>query len=429
MGFAPAAAEPSIVVIGLGYVGLPLAVEFGKKFNTIGFDVNGRRIDQLREGADWTGEVSKDEITKSSKLRFTDKIEDIRASNRFIVCVPTPINASRDPDFDPLIKASETVGAVLKVNDIVIYESTVYPGATEEVCVPVLEKVSGLRFNTDFYCGYSPERINPGDKERPITSIKKVTSGSTPEAADVVDALYRSIITAGTHRAGSMKVAEASKIIENIQRDLNIALMNELSQIFSRIGIDTVEVIEAAESKWNFVRVRPGLVGGHCISVDPYYMVKKSLTHGYVPDIIQTARKINESMPEFAASKLVRAMILKGLAVGTSKILVLGVTFKENCTDIRNTKVQDLIFHLKQSGAEVSIYDPWPSERDRKRMEADIVLPELPEEGNYDAVVLAVGHDQFKAVGVKHLRALLHEKGVFFDLKSIYKVHESDVRL
>ncbi len=418
-----------VAVLGLGYVGLPLAVECGKIYVTVGFDINERRIQQLREGTDWTGEVTAKGIAASKFLQFSHEIEGIRACNRYIICVPTPINESRDPDFDPLIKASETVGKVLKKGDIVIYESTVYPGATEEICVPVLEKVSGLRFNSEFFAGYSPERINPGDKERPITSIVKVTSGSTPQTANTVDALYRSIITAGTHLAGSIKVAEASKIIENIQRDVNIALMNELSQIFSRIGIDTVDVIEAAETKWNFVRVRPGLVGGHCISVDPYYMVKKSLTHGYVPDIIQTARKINESMPEFAASKLVRAMILKGLAVGSSKILVLGVTFKENCTDIRNTKVQDLIYELRQYGAKVSIHDPWPSNRDRKRMKADEIIETLPETADFDAVVLAVGHEQFKTIGIQKLKALMSKDGVFFDLKAIYLKSESDLRL
>jgi UDP-N-acetyl-D-glucosamine/UDP-N-acetyl-D-galactosamine dehydrogenase len=420
---------PRIAILGLGYVGLPLAVEFGKKYPTIGFDINQRRIDQLKDRKDWTGEVDADDMDKSRHLGFSSSLEDIRSCNRYIVCVPTPINESRDPDFEPLISASTILGKVLKRDDIVIYESTVYPGATEEICVPVLEAESGLTFNTDFFVGYSPERINPGDKERPITSIKKVTSGSTPETADIVDELYKSIITAGTHRAQSIKVAEASKIIENIQRDLNIALMNELSQIFSRIGIDTVQVIEAAESKWNFVRVRPGLVGGHCISVDPYYMVKKSLTHGYVPDIIQTARKINESMPEFAASKLVRAMILKGVAVGKSRILILGITFKENCTDTRNTKVQDLIFHLKHFGAHITIHDPWPSERDRKRMEADAILEALPEKAEFDAVVLAVGHNEFKALGANKLRGLLNPNGVFFDLKSIYDIGDSDIRL
>jgi UDP-N-acetyl-D-glucosamine/UDP-N-acetyl-D-galactosamine dehydrogenase len=418
-----------IAVIGLGYVGLPLAVEFGKRYPTIGFDTNSRRVTQLREGDDWTGEVSKAEMAGSSQLTFSSTAGDIKNCNRYVVCVPTPINESRDPDFAPLIEASEIVGKLLKVGDIVIYESTVYPGATEEICVPVLVKQSGLKFNADFFVGYSPERINPGDKERPITSIKKVTSGSTTETADVVDALYRSIISAGTHRAASIKVAEASKIVENIQRDLNIALMNELAQIFSRIGIDTVEVIEAAETKWNWVRVRPGLVGGHCISVDPYYMVKKSLTHGYVPDIIQTARKINESMPEFAATKLVRAMILKGIAVGKSRILVLGITFKENCTDTRNTKVQDFIYQLKHYGANVTIHDPWPSARDRKRMMADDIAEVLPESADFDAVVLAVGHEQFKSAGIAKLKALMKPDGVLFDMKSIYAKSDSDIRL
>lgn len=429
MESALASTTPVIAVLGLGYVGLPLAVEFGKKFTTVGFDINVRRVAQLRDGVDWTGEKSAADIARASQLSFSDSPQAIVDCNRYIICVPTPINETRDPDFAPLIGASEIVGKCLKTGDVVIYESTVYPGATEEICVPILERESGLAFNVDFFVGYSPERVNPGDKERPITSIIKVTSGSTPEAAIVVDDLYKSIITAGTYRAGSIKVAEASKIIENIQRDLNIALMNELSQIFSLIGIDTVEVIEAAETKWNFVKVRPGLVGGHCISVDPYYMVKKSVSHGYVPDIIQTARKINESMPEFAASKLVRAMILKGITVGDCKILVLGVAFKENCSDVRNTKVMDFIHHLQQYGANVTIHDPWPVERDMKRMRADSLLGELPRSASFDAVVLAVGHDQFKALGIERLKALIKEKGIFFDLKSVYRPSQSDLRL
>ncbi len=429
MASALASTTPFIAVLGLGYVGLPLVVEFGKQFKTIGFDINSRRVAQLREGVDWTGELSAQEIARATHLSFSDLPSDIKNCNRFIVCVPTPINETRDPDFTPLISASEIVGKALKKGDIVIYESTVYPGATEEICVPILARESGLAFNSEFFAGYSPERVNPGDKERPIASITKVTSGSTPEAAAAVDDLYKAIITAGTYRAGSIKVAEASKIIENIQRDLNIALMNELSQIFSRIGIDTVEVIEAASTKWNFVPVRPGLVGGHCISIDPYYMVKKSLTHGYVPDIIQTARRINESMPEFAASRLVREMIVKGIAIGKSKILVLGVTFKENCTDMRNTKVQDLILHLKQYGAHVSIHDPWPSDRDRKRMNADAVVESLPEKSEYDAVVLAVGHKEFIARGAARVRSLLNSNGLFFDLKAVYPITESDLRL
>jgi UDP-N-acetyl-D-galactosamine dehydrogenase len=415
--------------VGLGYVGLPVALEFGKKFETIGFDIDAGRIEDLRAGKDSTFEHEKEELAAAKKLSFTCDVEDLKACNRFIVCVPTPITESRDPDFTPLISASQVVGRVLKKNDIVIYESTVYPGATEEVCVPVLEKVSGLKFNADFFAGYSPERINPGDKQRPITSIKKVTSGSTPEVADSVDELYRSIISAGTHKAPSIKVAEASKVIENIQRDLNIALMNELAQIFSRIGIDTVQVLEAAESKWNFVRVRPGLVGGHCISVDPYYLVKKSLTHGYVPDIIQTARKINESMAEFAASRLIKAMIQRGQTIASSNILVLGVTFKENCADIRNTKVKDLIENLKQYGAKVTIHDAWAADRDKNRIAADAIATELPATVKFDAVVLAVAHDQYKTLGPAALRKMLAANGVFYDLKSVFGVGDSDIRL
>jgi UDP-N-acetyl-D-glucosamine/UDP-N-acetyl-D-galactosamine dehydrogenase len=429
MASALASTTPLIAVLGLGYVGLPLAVEFGKKFRTIGFDINSRRVAQLRDGIDWTGEKSASDIAQAEKLSFSDAPQEISHCNRYVVCVPTPINETRDPDFAPLIGASEIAGKHLKKGDIVIYESTVYPGATEEICVPILERESGLVFNVDFFVGYSPERVNPGDTERPITSIIKVTSGSTPDAAAVVDDLYKSIITAGTYRAGSIKVAEASKIIENIQRDLNIALMNELAQIFSLIGIDTVEVIEAAETKWNFVKVRPGLVGGHCISVDPYYMVKKSLTHGFVPDIIQTARKINESMPEYAASKLVRAMVLRGMTVKDAKILILGVTFKENCADIRNSKVKDMIAFLKAYGVKITVYDPWAQNRDIKRMGADNIAESTPELPEFDAVVLAVAHHQFKAMGHQHLRSLLKPNGILFDIKSIYKTHESDLRL
>ncbi len=422
--------EPTrIAIIGLGYVGLPVALEFGKKFDTIGFDIDAERVAGLGRGEDSTGEHSKEELSAAHRLTYTSDPKLIRTCNRFIVCVPTPITESREPDFSPLIGASNVVGKVLKKNDIVIYESTVYPGATEEVCVPVLEQVSGLKFNQDFYAGYSPERINPGDKQRPITSIKKVTSGSTPEVADIVDELYRAIITAGTHKAASIKVAEASKVIENIQRDMNIALMNELAQIFSRIGIDTVEVLEAAESKWNFVRVRPGLVGGHCISVDPYYLVKKSLTHGYVPDIIQTARKINEGMAEFAASKLIKKMIQHGQTIASANILVLGVTFKENCADIRNTKVKDLIENLKQYGAKVTIHDVWASDKDKNRIAASAVASELPGKDKYDAVVLAVAHEQYKAMGAATLRKMLKPNGVLYDLKSVFAIGESDIRL
>jgi UDP-N-acetyl-D-glucosamine/UDP-N-acetyl-D-galactosamine dehydrogenase len=420
---------PRIAIIGLGYVGLPVALEFGKKFNTVGFDIDQERVAGLQRGEDSTGEHGREELDAAKQLSYTSDPRDISKCNRFIVCVPTPITESREPDFSPLIRASNVVGKVLKKNDIVIYESTVYPGATEEVCVPVLEQVSGLKFNTDFFAGYSPERINPGDKQRPITSIKKVTSGSTPEVADIVDELYRAIITAGTHKAASIKVAEASKVIENIQRDLNIALMNELAQIFSRIGIDTIEVLEAAESKWNFVRVRPGLVGGHCISVDPYYLVKKSLTHGYVPDIIQTARKINEGMAEFAASKLIKSMIQHGQTIASAKILVLGVTFKENCADIRNTKVKDFIENLKQYGAQVSIHDAWASDKDKARIAADAIATDLSAIEKYDAVVLAVAHDQYKALGATAMRSMLKPNGVLYDLKSVFRIDESDIRL
>jgi UDP-N-acetyl-D-glucosamine/UDP-N-acetyl-D-galactosamine dehydrogenase len=420
---------PRIAIIGLGYVGLPVALEFGKKFETVGFDIDKERVSGLARGEDATGEHTTEELAAAKRLNFTSDPRKISACNRFVVCVPTPITESREPDFSPLIGASNVVGKLLKKNDIVIYESTVYPGATEEVCVPVLEQVSGLKFNRDFFAGYSPERINPGDKQRPITSIKKVTSGSTPEVADIVDELYRAIITAGTHKAASIKVAEASKVIENIQRDLNIALMNELAQIFSRIGIDTVEVLEAAESKWNFVRVRPGLVGGHCISVDPYYLVKKSMTHGYVPDIIQTARKINEGMAEFAASKLIKAMIQHGQTISSANILVLGVTFKENCADIRNTKVKDLIENLKQYGAKVTIHDAWASDKDKTRLAANAVASELPDKVKYDAVVLAVAHDQYKALGAPALRSMLKPNGVLYDLKSVFRIGESDIRL
>lgn len=384
----------TIAVLGLGYVGLPLAVEFSKKYNTIGFDIKRSRIDMLKDGMDDTLEVSSGELKAASNLVFSCNEEDIKAANVYIVTVPTPIDDHRQPDLTPLIKASELLGRVISQGDIVIYESTVYPGATEEDCIPVIEQVSGLTFNKDFFAGYSPERINPGDKERPVTKIMKVTSGSTPEVADFVDSLYASIITAGTFKASSIKVAEASKIIENTQRDVNIALINELSMIFSQMGIDTHDVIEAAATKWNFIKLQPGLVGGHCIGVDPYYLVHKSMSVGHIPDIIRTAREINDGMARFVASKLVKAMIQKGQIIKGAEVLIMGITFKENCPDIRNTKVIDLIYELKSYGMNVSIYDPWANSDEVSR-EYNLNLTKSPKTKNHDAIILSVAHKEF----------------------------------
>lgn len=418
-----------IAIIGLGYVGLPLAVEFGKHYPTLGFDVKEARVAALRGGDDATGEVAPEALAAARHLNFTTDAARLAEADVYIVAVPTPIDRHRQPDLGPLIAASELVGRAIAPGDVVIYESTVYPGATEEDCLPVIERVSGLVFNRDFFAGYSPERINPGDKDRPITKIVKVTSGSTPEIAEFVDALYRSIIPAGTHRAPSIKVAEASKIIENTQRDVNIALINELSIIFAHLGIDTTEVIEAAATKWNFVKLKPGLVGGHCIGVDPYYLVHKSLAVGHIPDIIRLGREINDGMARHAATRLVKALIHRDRPIRGARVLVLGLTFKEDCADIRNTKVIDLIRAFGEFEMEVDCLDP---HADAGAVSAELglaPLAALPERGDYDALVLAVAHADFLALGPARLRGLLAPGGVLFDMKSAFPREASDLRL
>ncbi|PAU73003.1 nucleotide sugar dehydrogenase [Vreelandella alkaliphila] len=414
-----------IAILGLGYVGLPLAVAFSKYFPTIGFDIKTGRIEELKQGKDSTREVSEVELAAAPKLSFSCNEEDLKAANVLIVTVPTPIDDHRQPDLTPLVKASEMLGRVVKKGDVVIYESTVYPGATEEECIPIVEKVSGLVFNQDFYAGYSPERINPGDKERPVTKIMKVTSGSTPEIADFVDQLYGTIIEAGTHKASSIKVAEASKIIENTQRDVNIALINELAMIFSLLGIDTNDVIEAAATKWNFIKLQPGLVGGHCIGVDPYYLVHKSMSVGHIPDMIRKAREINDSMARFVASKLIKAMIAKDQPIKNAKVLVLGMTFKENCPDIRNTKVVDLIKELKSYDMEVDIYDPWVDSKEAKETYG-LELIKNPKNNFYDAAIMTVQHDVFIEEGLG-LISYCKNNFTFIDLKKSLKEKNSNI--
>lgn len=416
-----------IAVIGLGYVGLPLAVEFGKIRQVIGFDVDCARIEALCERKDATLEVSTQELQLAHYLQYTSNPSDLSGARIFIVTVPTPIDSSKRPNLKPLTEASQTIGKVLKVGDIVIYESTVYPGATEEDCVPVLERVSGLTYNKDFFCGYSPERINPGDKAHRLTTIKKVTSGSTPEVAAIVDALYGSIVKVGTHRAPSIRVAEAAKVIENTQRDLNIALINELSIIFNRMGIDTGAVLEAAETKWNFLPFRPGLVGGHCIGVDPYYITHKAEEIGYYPQVILAGRRINDGMGSYAANRLIRAMIKKAIPISGSRVIVLGLTFKENCPDLRNTRVVDVIEELREYGIEVEIYDPWADPHVAMK-EYGIKLCQEPGT-EYDGIVLAVAHREFRELGVRHIRAMGKINHVFFDLKSTFPEPDSDIRL
>jgi len=417
-----------IAIVGLGYVGLPLAAEFGKARPVVGFDINTARIEQLRKGHDATLEVPQEALAKATHLAFSDDIESLAGCNTYIITVPTPIDAHKRPDLTPLIKASETVGRVLKSGDVVIYESTVYPGATEENCVPILERVSGLRFNTDFFAGYSPERINPGDKAHRLPSILKVTSGSTPETADLVDALYASIITAGTYKAESIRVAEAAKVIENTQRDLNIALVNELAIIFNKMGIDTEAVLKAAGTKWNFLPFRPGLVGGHCIGVDPYYLTHKAEEIGYHPQVILAGRRINDGMGAHVAGQLVKAMLRQRIQVDGGRVLVLGLAFKENCPDLRNTRVVDVIEELRDYGAEVDIYDPWV-DPEEAQAEYSISLIESPTPNNYDAVVLAVAHDAFRALGAEGMRALGRAEHVLFDLKYVLAPGDSDLRL
>jgi UDP-N-acetyl-D-galactosamine dehydrogenase len=415
-------------IIGLGYVGLPLAVEFGKKRLAVGFDVNPKRIAELRSGIDATLEVDATELTQADQLTFSTNLEDLRACNCFIVTVPTPIDEHKRPDLTPLIKASQTIGQVLKLGDIVIYESTVYPGCTEEDCIPILEKVSGLKFNQDFFAGYSPERINPGDKEHRITNIKKVTSGSTPEVANLIDALYNQIIVVGTHKAPSIRVAEAAKVIENTQRDLNIALINELALIFNRMGIDTEAVLQAAGSKWNFLPFRPGLVGGHCIGVDPYYLTHKAQSLGYHPEVILAGRRLNDGMGAYIASQLVKAMTKKSIQVNGARILIMGLAFKENCPDVRNTKIIDIYRELLEFNCEVEIYDPWVNSEEALQEYSAQILPELSGQ-KYDGIILAVAHQQFKEMGIEQIRSFGKSKHVLYDLKYIFSVDQSDFRL
>ena len=416
--------NPSIAIIGLGYVGFPLAVEFGKQYPTLGFDIDATRISELNRGYDRTQEVSDAQLKASAQLKFSSELNDLAASNTFIVTVPTPIDHFKKPDLGPLLKASEMIGKVLKKGDVVIYESTVYPGCTEEDCVPVLEKRSGLKFNEDFFCGYSPERINPGDKVNTLTKIKKVTSGSTPEIADWVDQLYRSIIVAGTHKASSIKVAEASKAIENAQRDVNISFVNELALIFDRMGIDTSEVLEAAGTKWNFLNFKPGLVGGHCIGVDPYYLLHKSESLGYYPQVILSGRRVNDNMGLFVANKLVKLLIQKGKKIGGAKTLMLGITFKENCPDIRNSRVVDIYRELRDFGMEVDVYDPWANKAEVKKEHGIDLVSELG--SNYDAIVLTVAHQEFLNLPYASLKA---ENGIIFDIKSVLDRTLVDARL
>ena len=418
-----------IAIIGLGYVGLPLAVEFGKVRPVLGFDINEDRVAELRSGKDSTLEVTPEDLASASRLTFSSDLNSLRECDVFIVTVPTPIDKANRPDLTPLVKASETVGKALKSGSIVIYESTVYPGCTEEVCVPILEKHSGLKFNEGFFCGYSPERINPGDKEHRLPTIKKVTSGSTPEVADTVDALYARIITAGTYKASSIKVAEAAKVIENTQRDVNIALMNELSLIFHKLGIDTIEVLQAAGTKWNFLPFRPGLVGGHCIGVDPYYLTHKAQEVGYHPEVILAGRRINDSMASHVADETVKLMLRKGLPVLGSKVLVLGLTFKENCPDIRNTKVVDIVKELQGYNVQVDVYDPWIDVNEAEHEYGLGCLAKIPENGHYAAIVLAVGHTQFVDLGASGIRAFGQEGAVLYDVKSILATVYSDGRL
>lgn len=416
--------QKTIAVIGLGYVGLPLAVEFGKQRAVLGFDIDSRRIDELRSGRDHTMECSDQDLQAAKQLRYSCDAADLRDSGVFIVTVPTPVDKANRPDMTPLVKASETVGKALKRGDVVIYESTVYPGATEEVCVPTLERFSGLKFNEDFYCGYSPERINPGDKVNTLTTIRKIVSGSTPEVADAVDALYTAIIKAGTWKASSLKVAEAAKVIENSQRDLNIAFVNELSVIFDRIGIDTLEVLEAAGSKWNFLPFRPGMVGGHCIGVDPYYLTHKAEELGYHPQVILAGRRINDNMARYAARSIVRRMLNNGIDVARSTVGVMGITFKENCPDIRNSKVVDLVRELQGWNVNVVVTDPW-ADADEVQHEYGIKLTELDPARPVDSLVVAVGHQQYRQQEPQALRALCtrQHQPVIGDLKSLYDRH------
>ena len=420
--------EVKIAIIGLGYVGLPLAVEFGKKYPTLGFDINAKRVEELKQGHDFTLEVSRDELADSAFISYACDAEMLKSSNIYIVTVPTPIDEHKQPDLTPLVKASQMLAKVISKGDIVIYESTVYPGATEDVCIPQIEKNSGLVFNQDFFAGYSPERINPGDKEHRVTNILKVTSGSTDEIADFVDSLYGSIITAGTYKASSIQVAEAAKVIENTQRDLNIALINELAVIFNKLNIDTEEVLKAAGTKWNFLPFRPGLVGGHCIGVDPYYLTHKAQSIGYNPEVILAGRRINDGMGEYVVSQLIKTMIKRKLPVNGANVLVMGLTFKENCPDVRNTKVVDILSELKEYDTNIDVYDPWVNPSEAKH-EYGVELIEKPVNGKYDAIIFAVAHHQFKALSNDDIKGLMKTEHVIYDLKYMLDPQLADIRL
>jgi UDP-N-acetyl-D-galactosamine dehydrogenase len=421
-------ASPKVGIIGLGYVGLPLAVEFGKKITVVGFDINPNRIAALQAGHDSTLEISDTELRESPKLSFSCDKNDLRSCDVFIVTVPTPIDNANQPDLTPLQKASEMIGGVIKKGATVVYESTVYPGCTEEVCIPIIEKASGLKFNVDFFAGYSPERINPGDKEHRVNTIVKVTSGSTPAVADFVDNLYRQVVTVGTHKASSIKVAEAAKVIENTQRDVNIALINELALIFNKLGIDTLEVLEAAGSKWNFLPFRPGLVGGHCISVDPYYLTHKAQQIGYHPEVILSGRRINDGMGAYVAEQTMKLMMRKRIGIADSKVLIMGLTFKENCPDLRNTRVVDIIAELTQYHIHVDVLDPWVDAAEAKH-EYGIDVIQTPKTGDYDAIILTVPHKQFKAMNAAQIRAYGKPNHILYDVKYVLAKDESDGRL
>jgi UDP-N-acetyl-D-galactosamine dehydrogenase len=415
-------------IIGLGYVGLPLAVEFGKKYPTLGFDINTKRVGELKQGHDFTLEVSSEELADSEYISYSAEVDDLKNCNIYIVTVPTPIDKHKQPDLTPLVKASAMLAKVINKGDIVIYESTVYPGATEEVCLPEIERHSDLVFNQDFYAGYSPERINPGDKEHRVTNILKVTSGSTPKIAEFIDSLYKSIIMAGTYQASSIQVAEAAKVIENTQRDLNIALINELAVIFNKLNIDTEEVLKAAGTKWNFLPFRPGLVGGHCIGVDPYYLTHKAQAIGYNPEVILAGRRINDSMGEYVVSQLVKTMLKRKLPVNGANVLVMGLTFKENCPDVRNTKIVDILAELAEFDINVDVYDPWVNPEEAEH-EYNIELISAPKSGYYDAVIFAVAHNEFKALSADEIKALMKENHVIYDLKYMLNKDLADIRL
>jgi UDP-N-acetyl-D-galactosamine dehydrogenase len=424
----PFPAKPTIAIIGLGYVGLPLAVEFGKKYKTLGFDINEKRIAELLSGVDHTLEVDKKELASAKQLTYSHNVDDLKTADVYIVTVPTPIDRHKRPDLTPLIKASRMLGKVISKDNIVVYESTVYPGATEDDCIPLIEAESGLKFNVDFFAGYSPERINPGDKLHRLTTITKVTSGSTPEAADYIDNLYKSIVTAGTHKASSIRVAEAAKVIENTQRDLNIALVNELALIFNRLGIDTLEVLEAAGTKWNFLPFRPGLVGGHCIGVDPYYLTHKAQEVGHTPEVILAGRRINDHMGQYVVSQVVKLMLKRRIHVEDANVLIMGLAFKENCPDIRNTRVIDIAQEFSDYGANVDIYDPWADPAEALSEYTLKTIPD-PAAGKYDAIVVAVAHDRFKEMGIEVIKRLGRRECVIYDIKSIFAKADVEGRL